>query len=424
MSSPLNDPGAALDLVARCTEAGWRRIAFIGTSKHAGKTTAMNGFIASAVRQGRRLGIASVGLDGEWLDTILGLPKPRVFAPEGALVASAEGALAASSARFEYLEELPIPTPLGSVLVAQVTMPGHVVLAGVRRRSDVALALPALEHLGAEFCLLDGAFERVAAAAPELIDAAVVAVGAVLGASPDEVARRAAAFLRRFQLPETPEELKRALEPAHRAGEAGYWTERGLFRCSARQVLFNGVLGARMGDAGATGVGRASEGYSPEYETGPDGVNAPSGVGGDAQVGRDGSECDLSRHTLWALYLPGAITDVLLRLLLAQVAAPLHLVAAHPAQITAGEAALRAWFAAGHQLSVWRSLPLAAVAVNPHNLMGDPMSAIELQTAVATVAPDLPIYDALSTEDAVDAVEGVEEGGQIMYRRGREKEDG
>ena len=75
-----------LDLIA-----GARTITVVpGLAKNAGKTTVINHLLA---RLPGRVGLASLGLDGETRDQLTGLRKPRILPPRGALVATAEGLL-------------------------------------------------------------------------------------------------------------------------------------------------------------------------------------------------------------------------------------------------------------------------------------------------------------------------------------------
>lgn len=334
-----------MDLVERCMQHDWHRIAFIGATKHAGKTTAMNAFIEDAHAAGYRLALCSIGLDGERLDTILGVAKPPVFVPEGTLVASAEGALAHAEARFEYLADLGITSPLGNVMLVRTTSAGSVQLAGVRQRRHVEVIVPKLRALGADFCLVDGAFDRIAAAAPNLVDAAVFAVGAVAGPSVQDVVTTAASALQRFALPVVDNHLTQVLSAAVHAGQVGVWNASELKLLPAQQT----VLGLRQHPS-----------WSDNIE---------------------------------AVYVPGAVTDKLLDDLAAHPN-PLHITAAHPAQVLASTRALRSWYRRGSTVSVWHELPLAAIAINPHSITGYDLPETSLFEQIQQIAADVPVYNA------------------------------
>lgn len=341
--------------LTRCLAAGWRRVAFVGLTKHAGKTTALNAFIRAAEAQGQTIGLCSIGLDGERLDSLLGVEKPGIYAPAGTIVASAEKALEQTGVQVEWLEQLPISSPMGPVMVARLTAPGEVLLAGVRQRQHVEWVLPRLAHYGAQFSLVDGAFDRIAAAAPHLVDAAVLAVGATAGKNVGEVVKAAVPFLRRFQLPQTSTHWKEQLEPAFTARQTGVWSNHKLQFYPTHQGVFGLTAGSQASGAD---------------------VSAPT-------------------SSAEAVYLPGALTDGLCADL-ATFASPLQIVVDHPAQVLASDGALRRLFRLGHVVSVWRNLPIAAVAVNPRSIVGYELSWQELTGELARYAPELPLYDALT----------------------------
>lgn len=330
----------------RCLGEEWRRVAFIGATKHAGKTTALNGFIAGAQAAGRTVGLCSIGLDGERLDTILGVEKPAIYAPAGSLVVSAERALEQSEARLEWLEQLPIESPLGTVMLARVTAPGKVVLAGVRQRLHVQQVVPRMQAFGAELCLIDGAFDRIAAAAPQLVDAVVLAVGAVAGKTVADVIDHVYPLIQRFQLPLLPVAQRSALQTAHDTGQIGLLSATALRFVPAHAALYG-----------------------------------------------------LSSHPQWTddvqtVYLPGALTDDVLEALRMHPHA-LQVVVSHPAQVLLTGESLRRWFRSNHRLFIWDKMPLVAIAANPYSMSGFHLPRAELQAALREIAPGVPVYDAL-----------------------------
>lgn len=334
------------NLVARCQTHEWNRIAFIGVTKHAGKTTALNGFITGAVEANLVLGLCSIGLDGERLDTILGVEKPAIYAPAGSFVVSAERALTQSEAKLEWMEQLPIESPLGSVMLARVTSPGKVVLAGVRQRAHVQQAVPRMQALGAQLCLVDGAFDRVAAAAPHLVDAAVLAVGAAAGKTISEVLTNAYPLIQRFCLPVYPEAHRAPLNFAQEEGQIALVTEFSVKTLPSHEALYG-----------------------------------------------------LASHATWTedvhtVYLPGALTDDVLERLRGH-GRSLQVVVSHPAQILLKGETYRRWFRDGHQLYVWHPMPLVGIAANPHSISGYDLPRQDLQDVLREVAPDVPVYDAL-----------------------------
>ena len=58
-------------------------LGILGTSKNTGKTTTTSALLEIANNKNLSVGITSIGYDGEDIDNITGLPKPRIFAKRG-----------------------------------------------------------------------------------------------------------------------------------------------------------------------------------------------------------------------------------------------------------------------------------------------------------------------------------------------------
>src|SRR5579875_2699938 len=169
--------------VARLSEltASARRLALVGLAKNTGKTVTLAALLRELEAQGRRVGVTSVGRDGEERDAIdARIEKPRVRLPAGSLVATTDGLLRASGLAHELLEETGVRTPLGRVLIARLNDAGAIEVAGPSAASDVRAASEAMLEHGAEQVLIDGAVDRRAASSPQVSDGLVMATGAVL----------------------------------------------------------------------------------------------------------------------------------------------------------------------------------------------------------------------------------------------------
>ncbi len=186
-------------------------VSFVGVAKNCGKTTTLLWAADQLRASNRRIGIASIGIDGEAHDVLIGTPKPKIVVQPDDLVVSARLAFESSTAHFEYLDTLAIETPLGEVLVARVRRPGTVVLAGLRYRADVQMAAEFLREAGAETVLIDGAYGRISAAHPDVADAIVVSTGGVVGPDEVAVADATAHLVARLSLPMATTDWEREL---------------------------------------------------------------------------------------------------------------------------------------------------------------------------------------------------------------------
>jgi len=137
-------------------------IGVVGTAKNTGKTTTLSYLIYQAERRDLRIGITGIGYDGEELDNITFLPKPRLHIPSNTIVTTSERCLSISTAKYEILERTGIVTSLGEVLILKITQPGLVVIAGPNRKSTLATVVGKMKSVGVDILLIDGSLNRLA----------------------------------------------------------------------------------------------------------------------------------------------------------------------------------------------------------------------------------------------------------------------
>jgi hypothetical protein len=167
------------------------RLAMVGLAKNTGKTVALTALLRELEAAGRRVGVTSVGRDGEEHDVIdARIDKPRVLLPSGSLVATTDSLLSASGLPHELLERTDMRTPLGRVLIARLHGPGPIEVAGPSAAAEVRAVSDAMLGHGAEQVLIDGAMDRRAAASPAVADGLVLSTGAVLSSDIAEVVLR------------------------------------------------------------------------------------------------------------------------------------------------------------------------------------------------------------------------------------------
>ncbi|HUB36994.1 MAG TPA: hypothetical protein VL972_09225 [Solirubrobacteraceae bacterium] len=163
-------------------------LALVGLAKNTGKTETLAALLRELAGQGTRVGVTSVGRDGEERDVIdERIAKPRVSLAAGDLVASTGGLLRAGDLPHERLERTGVRTPLGEVAIARALAPGWVEVAGPSAAADVAAVSERMRELGAEKVLIDGAIDRRAASSPEIAEGLVLATGAVLDRTVERV---------------------------------------------------------------------------------------------------------------------------------------------------------------------------------------------------------------------------------------------
>jgi hypothetical protein len=162
--------------VRKIVEA-YKIIAIIGLSKNTGKTTTMN-YLLNLFKH-EKIAITSIGLDGEDIDQINYLPKPKIYVQPGMIVATAQKCLQEANFEYNIIEQTNFNTAIGKILVVEVLSEGHVLLAGPTTNLELRKLIVLLSEK-VKRIFIDGAFNRKTFASIDIIDAIIMATGAVL----------------------------------------------------------------------------------------------------------------------------------------------------------------------------------------------------------------------------------------------------
>jgi len=151
-------------------------IGIAGTAKNTGKTTTTAAILDELRAREIPIFLTSIGYDGENLDNITGLPKPKLKVLAKEIIATAEKCVATSTAKLKVLEKTNIHTPLGKVVITQVISSGMIVTAGPNKSAEVRLLRDLLHKIGPGVTIFDGALSRIAPMAET--DGIILATGA------------------------------------------------------------------------------------------------------------------------------------------------------------------------------------------------------------------------------------------------------
>ncbi len=182
-------------------------IGILGTAKNTGKTTVLNSVLKCL--SDKRIAITSIGFDGEDLDHVTGLPKPKVIVDEGTLVVTSQEAANHSTAKLELLENLPLETPMGRISLYRVKELGTVVLIGPNSSDDLLQVIKKLEDNELEFLIVDGAINRMVPF--QHVDYVIIATGAARTTNLDELVSEARLMVKAFLLPRVDGEERMTL---------------------------------------------------------------------------------------------------------------------------------------------------------------------------------------------------------------------
>ncbi|WP_048601544.1 lysine 5,6-aminomutase reactivase subunit KamB [Rubeoparvulum massiliense] len=329
------------------------RVCIAGLAKNVGKTTVLNGLLAEGERRGYSMAVASLGVDGEKYDVWSYREKPAVRLPPHTLVATAEQALQESEVEYTILQRLARSTPLGSIYLIRTLNAGTCKLAGTPTTADLQEVWEHFQYQGATHLLIDGAYDRVTAAQPNLVDGLILSVGASVHPSLQEVVKAMEDRLLPLSLPDTSH-LPLALRAYYEDEVAKYpeqiwlWTEQGGQHWPGIWSLAEGSILSEIPHVGEAG-----------------------------------------------LYLPGALTTERLQQL-SKINPTLHLVLRDHTRWFLEACDVQPFYRRGGHCYVQQQLPLLAVTMNADSCAGYFFDPQEMAAALrAVMPPDVPLVDVL-----------------------------
>jgi len=169
-------------------------------SKNAGKTTALNKILAECRERDIRIGLTSIGRDGEDIDVVTGTGKPKIYVAKGTLIATATDLLKKSDITKEIVRTTDINTPMGEVVIVRARSDGYVQIGGSSIGAQIKGLISDFKELGADKVLIDGAISRKTFSSPIISDAAILSTGASLSADMNRVVRETAFVARLLTL--------------------------------------------------------------------------------------------------------------------------------------------------------------------------------------------------------------------------------
>jgi len=328
----------------------YNNISIIGMSKNAGKTTVLGKLIAEFFESGVKVGLTSIGRDGEDVDIVTGTEKPRIFVTNGTIIATAADLLAKSDITKEILRTTGINTPMGEVVFAKARSDGYVQIGGSSIGSQIVRLLEDFRELGADKVLIDGAISRKTLSSPAITDSAILCSGASLNSDMDKVVKETVFTAKLL-----------TLKPI----------------CDERVL---NIINQLPDSAGKVAVIREDYGFSfvnlenPQYESG----NSPY------------------------IYIRGAVSDSFAnKLIMSNISLRnTTIIVEDGSKLFITEKTFEKLSRAGSGIAVRKSINLAAITINPVSARGFSFDKGEFMRMLAK-AVQIPIYNVLDEEVSV-----------------------
>ena len=157
----------------------YKRISIIGMEKNVGKTTLLNKLIAD-IGKNKKMGLTSIGRDGEDIDVVTNTDKPRIYVRKGSIIATGRDCLSKCDITKEILYVTDFTTPMGSIILVRALSDGYVDIAGPSYNKQVKIIVELMEKFGSEISIVDGALGRKSTAISDVSEATILSTGAAL----------------------------------------------------------------------------------------------------------------------------------------------------------------------------------------------------------------------------------------------------
>lgn len=187
-------------------------LSIVGLEKNTGKTECLN-YILKRIPFDKRVGVSSIGIDGETIDQVTLGSKPEIFLREGMLFTTSEKHYKERHIVSEILDISDESTALGRLVTARALSKGKVLLSGPSTTHLLKKWINVLKNdHNADICIIDGALSRLSPASPVITDSMILSTGASLSLDIKEIAARTAFTVELINLPLTDSKRKEDLK--------------------------------------------------------------------------------------------------------------------------------------------------------------------------------------------------------------------
>lgn len=165
-------------------------LSVVGLAKNTGKTETLNYIIRHMQAKSVRLGITSIGVDGEQKDACFGTSKPEIEIAENTFFSTSELYYRIKKIDAEIWNVSLRQTSLGRLITACSKSSGKLILSGPSTTLWLKEELAYMHNIGADLCIVDGALSRLSLSSPSITDSMILATGAALATTINEVVKK------------------------------------------------------------------------------------------------------------------------------------------------------------------------------------------------------------------------------------------
>lgn len=189
-----------------------RSISTIGLEKNVGKTETLNYIIRRLKNENYKVGLTSIGIDGESVDQVTSTAKPEIFLEAGSIFITSEKHFKMKRFQSEILGVSLMATSLGRLVTAKAITAGHILLSGPTSNSWVKSVIDETLEKGADIVIIDGALSRLSVGSPVITEGIVLSTGAAVSLNMEEVVKKTKHVIDLLKLPVVEADERERLE--------------------------------------------------------------------------------------------------------------------------------------------------------------------------------------------------------------------
>lgn len=196
-----------------------RSLSIVGLEKNTGKTVCLNYILHRLNELHTTVGVTSIGVDGEQVDSVFATAKPEITLYEGSLFITSEQHYLKRQlvSSIEHVDSK--RTALGPLVTARVLVSGKALLSGAATTGILRQQIEQLDSMGCKLTIVDGALSRLSLASPTVTDAMILATGAAVSANIKNLIARTRFLYNLIRLEEVSPDLRERLNLI----ESGIW---------------------------------------------------------------------------------------------------------------------------------------------------------------------------------------------------------
>lgn len=196
-----------------------KSLSIVGLEKNTGKTVCLNYILHRMNQLGVHVGVTSIGVDGEQVDSVFATAKPEITLYRGTHFITSEKHYLIRQAVSRLVAVDDQRTSLGPLVTAEVLIQGKALLSGAATTAVLKRQIQSLDSMGVDISIVDGALSRLSLASPTVTDCMILATGAAVSANVKQLIAKTRHLYQLICLDEVDEALRNRLSII----ESGIW---------------------------------------------------------------------------------------------------------------------------------------------------------------------------------------------------------